>query len=254
MALLAGVLALAGCQEPGATEVARGNVLASRGQYDEAVAAYRAAAAAAPRSARPLELLGHLLQDRGRGAEARAAYQHAVQLEPEQALEARLGLAKLDASEGKLDDAIRRLGEVLQRQKGNLFALLSKAQLELKRAGPKDAEAALEDTAQAMAIDQKNAPVLYTRGLAFLAAGQPEQAAEAFQLLQQAHPSSPLWAYGLAKVAAARADRQGVLDRLKEAKDRAAPQSGWSLDEVKKDPAFAALREDPAFSAVVGGP
>src|SRR5262245_41410559 len=89
-ATVAALTFLAGCQEPGTAEIARGNVLASRGQYDEAIASYRAAAAAAPKSARPLELLGHLLADRGRGAESRQAYQQAIQLQPADSLEARL--------------------------------------------------------------------------------------------------------------------------------------------------------------------
>src|SRR6478609_4312160 len=95
------VIFLAGCQEPGTAEIARGNVLASRGQKEEAVAAYKAAVTAAPKSARPLELLGHLLTDLGRNAEARAAYQQAIQVQPADALEARLGLARLDDTEGK---------------------------------------------------------------------------------------------------------------------------------------------------------
>ncbi|HEY8210333.1 MAG TPA: tetratricopeptide repeat protein [Myxococcaceae bacterium] len=248
----AAALILAGCQEPGTAEIARGNVLASRGQYDEAIASYRAAATAAPKSARPLELLGHLLMDRGRNAEARAAYQQAIQVQPKDSLEARLGLAKLDATEGKLDDAIGGLQAVLEQQPGSLYALLSRAQLELKRARPGDVEQALQDTALAMKVDQKNASVLYTRGLAFLAAGQPDLAAEAFRLLEKAHPKSPLWAYGLAKVAMAKGDRPVALDLLRQARERAAPESGWSAAEVRKDPAFAPLKDDPAFAAALG--
>jgi len=252
IATAAALTFLAGCQEPGTAEIARGNVLASRGQYDEAAAAYRAAAAAAPKSARPLELLGHLLTDRGRGAEAREAYQRAVQVQPSDSLEARLGLARLDAAEGKLDGAIAELTEVLGQQRGNLFALLSRAQLQLKRGKPGDVEAALQDTAQAMMVDQKNAPVLYTRGLAFLAANQPDQAAEAFALLEKAHPKSPLWAYGRAKAAMAKGDRAGALDALGKARERAAPESGFSAADVRKDPAFAPLKDDPAFAAALG--
>ena len=252
--VLAGALILGGCQEPGDTEMARGNVLASRGQHEEAIAAYRAAAAASPASARPLELLGHVLQDRGRAAEARDAYRRAIELSPEGAVEARLGLAKLEASEGRLDGAIAQLTAVLEAEKNNLFALLSRAQLHLRRGGREGAEAAIQDTARAMLIDRRNAVVLYTRGQAFLAAGAPDQAAEAFRLLQEARPSSPLWAYGLAKVAMARGDRASALDGLRKARERASPGSGYSTSEVRKDPAFAALRDDPDFAAAVGEP
>src|SRR5688500_2225998 len=81
-----------GCAEPGSTEIARGNVLSSQRKFDDAIAAYRAAAQAAPKRARPRELLGHVLFDRGDRAGARAAYEDALNVEPKVALEARIGI------------------------------------------------------------------------------------------------------------------------------------------------------------------
>src|SRR5437870_5298441 len=106
---------------------------------------------------------------------------------------AAVGRMAIAAAVGVVLGAGQELGAAgLAQQRGNLFARLSRAQLELKRGKATDAEAALQDTAQAMLVDQKNPSVLYTRGLAFLAAGQPDPAGEAFQLLEKAHPRSPL--------------------------------------------------------------
>src|SRR5260370_22685191 len=89
------------CVEPGQTEIARGNVLASQKKFEEALAAYRRAAEAAPHKARPRELLGHLLFDLGPSADARAAYAAALKLEPGNALEPQIGPARLDSEAGR---------------------------------------------------------------------------------------------------------------------------------------------------------
>jgi tetratricopeptide (TPR) repeat protein len=195
--------------------------------------------------------LGHALFDQNQLDEAKAAYVRAVQLDP-QALDAHLGLARLKAKQGDTDGAIAELTFVLGRQKGNLFALLSRAQLKLKRGSAEDLEGALQDTAQAMLVDAKNGPVLYTRGLVFLAAGKADHAQAAFELLASVHPSSPLAPYGLAKVFLKKGDRPSAIDALKRAKERATPSSGFSPDELRKDPAFAELSSDPAFASAVG--
>lgn len=253
--LLLLLLVAPGCQEQGQTEIARGNILASRGQVDEAAAAYRAAADRAPRDATPRLLLGNLLADHGRADEARAAFEDALRVDPK-ALEAKLGLARLHVARGEIDPAIALLSEVIDADQGNLYALLSRAQLSLRRGGPTDVERALQDTARAMMVDERNASVLYTRGLAFLAAGKPDEASEAFRLLGKAHPRSPLSSYGLAKVAASRGDLDGALAALKESREKAGGMgpTAWKPEEVRQDPSFVRLREHPQFSAVVDGP
>ncbi|MFZ5468069.1 MAG: tetratricopeptide repeat protein [Myxococcota bacterium] len=248
LCLVLPLLALLACSEPGQTEVARGNVLASRGKLTEAIEAYRAAAKAAPRKARPRELLGHVLFDQGRFAEARTAYQEALGLEPAAALEARIGLARVEAEEGKLKEAIEHLGRVISDQPGNVYARLSRANLAMRRGGEKDAELAISDTAEAMKVDADNASVLYTRGCAFLAAHEPGKASEAFRVLENAHPHSPLAPYGQARVAAAAQKRADVVLHLRETKARARSVTGaWSPDDILKDPAFLFMKDDPDF-------
>lgn len=243
------------CQDQGQTEIARGNILASRGRHDEAAAAYRAAAERSPRDPAPRLLLGNLEADRGRTADARAAFEDALRVDPG-AVEARLGLARLHVAQGEVDPAIAQLSQVIDAQKNNLYALLSRAQLSLRRGGDAGVEQALQDTARAMMVDERNASVLYTRGLAFLAAGKPGEAEEAFRLLAGAHPRSPLSSYGLAKVAAARGEVDRALAALTEARQKAGAlgEAAWKREEVRQDPSFAALREDPRFKAAVEGP
>ena len=246
------VLVVAGCSEPGQTEIARGNVLASQRRYDEALAAYRAAGAAQPKSARPRELVGHLLFDLGRYGEARRAYEEAVALEPSNALEARIGLARLDAEEQRLDDALVRLDAILEKHPDNVYALLSRATVALRRNHSGDVETAISNTARAMAIDSRSAAVLYTRGLAFLAAKDDQQAAQAFSLLQRAHPRSPLAFYGFARLASAKGDRAVALANLRQARSAAEDQpGGWKPRQVRADPAFAWLKDDPEFIEIV---
>jgi len=143
---------------------------------------------------------------------------------------------------------------VLQRQPDNLFALVSRANLGVRRGGEADVRLALEDTARAQALDGRSASVLYARAQALLAARRLEDAARAFERLRKAHPRSPLPDYGEARLAAVRGDRTAALERLKLARQRAGELSAWRADEVKADPAFHALREDPEFLTTVNTP
>jgi tetratricopeptide (TPR) repeat protein len=247
------VLSPLACTEPGSTEIARGNVLASQKKFEEAIAAYRAGALAAPARARPRELLGHVLFDRGELKGAREAYEDALRVEPKAALEARIGVARLDAEENKLDDAMGRMDELLKEQPKNVYALLSRATLALRRGNPGDAQQAVLDTANAMAVDEKNASVLYTRGCAFLATRDFDKAAEGFALLEKQHPGSPLPAYGRARIAGAKAEKLQALSNLELARVKSASlPGGWRSEEVRRDPAFAQWREDPEFIRIVG--
>lgn len=245
----------ASCTQPGQIEVARGNVLASRQDFEGALEAYRAAAAAAPNKAHPREVLGHLLFDLGRSAEARAAYQDALRVEPKAALEARLGLARLDADAGAFDRAERRLSEILKEQPNNLYALLSRASVQLREGSPEGVQRAIADTARAMAVDQKNAAVLYLRGSSFLAAGNLPEAEQAFQLLERNHPPLPLAWYGYARVASARGDKSAAVQHLRIAREKARQRAeAWKSDDVLSDPLLRWLRGDPEFTAAVGMP
>lgn len=250
-ALLAATLS---CSEPGQTELARGNVYASRHQFDEAIQAYRAAAQAQPKRARPRELLGHVLFDLGRYDQAAEAYKDAETVEPQGALEARIGLARIAAERGELNSALAGLGDVLAQHPDNLYALLSRANLAVRRGQPEDAQQAIADTAEAMKIDPRNVSVLYTRGCAFLAARDFDKADEAFGRLATSHPDTPLAPYGRARVASAKGvgHKDDVLKYLAEARTKAGQLTeGWRVDEVESDPAFRAFKGDPDFEKTI---
>src|SRR5262249_54731188 len=223
-----------------------------RKEFEAALSAYRAAARTAPHKARPRELIGHLLFDLGRTLEARAAYEDAVKVEPKGALEARIGLARLDAEDHNFDGALKRLKEVLDEQPNNLYALLSRANVAIRRGGPQDCELAMADTAKAMLISPKSPAVLYTRGASFIAGGRLEEAEASFRLLEQAHPDSPLSWYGRARVAAVQRDRERVLSNLRQAREKAAKAAeGWNPGQILADPEFSFIKDDPQFVAIV---
>ncbi len=255
--LLACPLAL-GCTEPGQTEIAKGNVFASKGELDKAIEAYKAASAAAPTKARPHELIGHVYFDQKKYEKARAAYETALRIEPQVAIEAKIGLARIAADEArgdekKLDEAIERLTDVLKTQPQNVYALLSRANLYMRRAKEGDLDGAIEDTAKAMAIDERNASVLYTRGCAFLAKKDPKGARELFEKLAKTHPASPLAPYGLARVAAFEGKVTDALLLLREAKEKGEGKKGWNPDEVREDTAFRAMKDNEQFKQLLGG-
>jgi tetratricopeptide (TPR) repeat protein len=255
MILIFSVAQIAGgiaCNESGQVEIARGNALASRNDLDGALRAYEAAAKAAPKRARPHELIGHVFFDQRRFDEAEKAYRDAIAIDPDGALEARIGLARVEAEQGKIDPSIEQLNAILAKRPKNLYALLSRANLLIRRGRPGDTEQAIVDTATAMAIDASNSSVLYTRGNAFLAAGQLDKAEEAFRLLAGAHPNSALSAYGEARLASARKNRGIVLERLREAKKKASAVAGaWHPNEVRTDSAFQWLKDDPEFVSLI---
>jgi len=241
----------ASCSQDGQADIARGNVLASRGRLEEAERAYRAAAAAAPRDPRPRELLGHLLFDRHQGAGARAAYQDALALDRD-SVEALIGLARVDAGEGHPGAAMDWLGRVLARSPDNLYALLSRANLALQRRAPTDVEQALADTARAMTVDPRHPAVLSARARTLLAARDPEGALEVAALLERAHPESPLGPYSRAQVAAAQGDAALALNELRAARQKAG--SAWRPAEVRADPSLAGISADPGFTLLLQGP
>jgi tetratricopeptide (TPR) repeat protein len=248
---LGALLALAGCQEPGAAELSRGNRAAARGELEEALEAYRAAASARPRSARPRELEGHVLLELRRPAEARAAYEAALALEPE-AVEAQVGLARLEAAEGHVDEALKRLDALLARSPDQSFALVTRATVLLRRGTPADVERALTDGERALRAEAGEPGALYVRGSALLAANQHDEAGQAFERLREARPDLPLAAYGLARLASARGDEKSVFTHLHQARERAG--NHWHPEEVLADPLFGRFRQDTGFRAVVGSP
>jgi tetratricopeptide (TPR) repeat protein len=243
IAILA-VLSLASCREQAQTHLARGNVLQNQGKIDEAASEYEAAAKEDPNLSAPWLRLGNLFSDQGKKEQALAAYRQATARNPGQ-LDAWIGMARAQSEQGHDADARASLGRALDVEPHNLYARLSRAQLALKDG---DVQAALDDAKLASHQDDKDPSVLYVYGAAMAAAKDYTGAAAAFDRLAALDATSPFASYGRARLRLAQGDRTGAIQQLETVvgvapKERAA---------IAADPAFAALRGDPAFDKDFG--
>lgn len=239
------------CNRGGEADLARGNLYASKQQWTEAAEAYRAAARATE-GPRPRELLGHVLLQAGKKDEARAAYEDAIRMGPEGAVEARVGLARLDVEAGRLQEGLLRLDEAVARDPDNLYALLSRANARLRRGEPEDLRGALADAEGAVERDPSSADALYTRGNVELALGRFDEAGRTFEEVKRRAPERPLAWYGWARLGAARGDRVNALVNLRQARKIAGER--WRPEEVLADPAFVGLKQHPEVAEAIGTP
>ncbi len=232
---------LQACSAPGDAELVEGNRLAAAGKLDEAAASYRSACDKSQR-AKPRELLGKALHAAGKVDEARDAWLNAVQLDPD-AVDAQVGLARIESERGDQAAALGRLDRLVQRQPGLVPARLERAVVLLRRNAEGDVDRALADTELALRAAPTDADAQYVRGTALLAARKIELAQVAFEGLKRPRPVLSAW--GLARVAAAQSRSIDVIVHLREARDAA--DAGWVKARVREDPAFRYLWEDPEF-------
>lgn len=243
----AAALLLLACAKPSERQLDRGNEAAAAGRLDEAKAAYQAAAAQDPSSARAQALLGNARWSAGDRPGAARAWQAARALEAKNAEAARgLALAALEA--GDAGAALEELGP-LEGGAGAGERLL-RARALLARGAPGDAEQALADAQAAAAAAPAAAEPVYLVGSAQVALRRFADAQATFEGLQKASPRSPLGPYGLARLAAAQSRSTDTLLYLKQARAAAGP--AWSPDLVGSDPAFNFLAESPDFRELLG--
>src|SRR6267143_1367285 len=107
---------------------------------------------------------GNVLVNTGHREEALEAYRDAAAVDPD-SVTARIGVARVLGDKGDLAGARAELGTALQRAPSNLFLLLSRGNL-AARAG--DRKAALADYERAVHLKSDNVPALYQYGLALL--------------------------------------------------------------------------------------
>lgn len=113
--------------------IALANLLMRQAARDEALGVARAALAAQPENPLAHNLVGALQAARGQRAEARSAYQRALELDTG-FTPARLNLARLDVSEGRIDAARRTYTDMLRKDHRDVVAMYELALLE-ERAG-----------------------------------------------------------------------------------------------------------------------
>src|SRR5256885_10883085 len=201
--------------------------------------------------------MGDTLYDLGRKEEALEAYRTAAAVDPD-SVTARIGVARVLGDRGDLAGARAELTGALERAPSNLFLLLSRGNL-AARAG--DRKAALADYERAVHLKSDNVPALYQYGLALLEDGQVPEAAATFDRLLSVAPASPQGFYGRARVFPARGDGASAAEALGEASRLVEPDArlrlaeqglgGAALDDaVRKatDRSLAQMQADQAFS------
>jgi tetratricopeptide (TPR) repeat protein len=235
---------LAACPSEGPQpHLARGNVLANQKRWEEALEAYRRAAEVAPANAHARERVADVLWELGRRDEALAAYRAGAQADP-RAATPHIGAARALEAKGDLAGAREELSRALEKQPGNLFAMLSRGNLALRA---DDRKAAVDDFEAALRLDERNPSVLYALGGALIGS-DAKGAAEAFDALDRAAPDSPYAPYGRARLAAARGETDAAVAALREALRRR-PELATALFDA---PELAPLRTDPRFAALAG--
>jgi Flp pilus assembly protein TadD len=240
--LVAGAL-LAGCVGEEAKHKAAGNVLFHNGDLAGAVREYRAAITAAPSDGNGYTLLGNALFEQGKIDEAKGAYSDGLARDAK-AREARRGLATIALRQGRRDEARKLFGQLADEAPNDPEAQTALGKLLLAQG---DLDGAEQHLRAALAAANNDTGALYCLGLTLARKKQRAEALEVLDRLEKLTPAQPYAAYGRAAVAASSGDRDGALDLLGKALDRGI----GDLDAVDGDTAFAELRADPRFVALI---
>ncbi len=221
--------------------------LLALGKGDRALALVEAARAKHPGQASFVELRGRVLARSHREAEARQAFQKAIELDPKSA-GALSGLASLDAqagdvekaielydqaaanapddvtpayaaaqlvlSQGKQDEAMKRLEDVIRRDPGHAGSRNDLAWLLAQRGQDMDRALALAEQAQRL---QPVAAIDDTVGWVHLKRGEAADAEQAFQKAVAASPGTPTYRYHLGLALIQKGDKERAQAVLRDA-------------------------------------
>jgi tetratricopeptide (TPR) repeat protein len=160
---------------------------ASQNQSPMALQKVREYAAAHPMSAPVQQFLGQFLLANRDAAGARRAFE-AVKTANPAMVAADLSLANLDASEGKRDDARKRLTALVAAHPENVTAHYLWAQLEFMDG---KSTAAIEQYRKVLALDDKNAAALNDLAFVLADSKQPDEALKYAQQAKELAPESP---------------------------------------------------------------
>ena len=219
-----------------------------QGNYDQALKALQTLEKKQPDNPLTYNLKAAIYIGKKDTTAARKHLEHALELQPTY-VPAAANLAQLDLQEKNPQAARRRLEAILGKDKDNVQALLTLANLgprlgatqkeqvewleRARKASPGsvqtqlmlarfyartgDAKKALEAAQQAQAISPDNLEVLDALGGIQIAAGEKEQALVTYRKLATLQPKSPAVLYRLAAAQAASADQAAAATTLKKA-------------------------------------
>jgi Flp pilus assembly protein TadD len=110
-----------------------------------------------------------------------------------------------------------------------------------------DLAAAEEHAKAAVALRDQDEAALFVLGKVMLAEGKLDEATATFARIAASNGRASSAPYGTAMVLARRGDKAGALAKLQEATALKVPNP----QEIADDPAFASMKDDPAFSRIV---
>jgi tetratricopeptide (TPR) repeat protein len=246
---LASVLALAslgaaGCMDRVTEHRVRGNAHFREGDYEGAIKEYDEGLAVKPTDAATLILRGNAQYELGRLDDAYASYAKAYAAD-NSAADAVRGMALIASKKNDLADAATQFERLLAMPKHehDSATRVNLAKIYLAQGKLAEAEKQAVEAGHESGNDET---VLFTLGRVYLAAGKLDEATSTFQHLIETNPGKASGPYGLAMVAAKRGDKAEALKQLQDAMTKGIPDPG----AIPKEPAFAALKDDPDFLAV----
>jgi Tfp pilus assembly protein PilF len=175
--------------EPASAEghTSLGNVLREQGQFVEAVASYQQALRLKPDSAEAHSNLGAAFQEQGQLEKAQASYQQALRLKPDSA-EVLINLGIVLKEQGELEGALASLQRALHLQPDSAEAHLNLGTVLQDQGRLAEALASYE---QALRLKPDYAKAHWNRALAWLLAGDFEQAWRDYEWRWQVKGFSP---------------------------------------------------------------
>jgi Flp pilus assembly protein TadD len=247
VAVVSATLVLA-CVDGATEHRVRANAFFRGGQYVEALKECDLGLAAKPDDVGTRVLRAKSLFELDRFAEAKADYARAVELgEGKRGTyvgDAYLGLAILASRAKDWPEAEQEFDKLLVLDPNDVGTHTNLARVCLERGDLAKAE---EHANAAVALRDQDEAALFMLGKVMLAEGKLDEATAAFARIAAGNPKASSAPYGMAMVLARRGDKEGALAKLHEATDLKVPNP----QEIADDPAFASLKDDPAFSRIV---
>ena len=179
---------------------------------------------------------GEFLMSLGRPEEAIAITQRAYRLDPlSVVIASSLGMILYLAR--RYDEAAEVLGRTLEIDPGHFLPHL---RMGIVRVQQHRFDEAVSELQRAVTLADRSTETLAALGMAYAAAGQPDEAQAVVSTLEELEGKRYILPYGVAKIHAAAGDKQKAFCWL----ERAYDQGNADLIELNSEPVFDVLRDD----------